>query len=452
MKDHGFFEVETPYLETTTGGAEAAPFATHHNDFDLEVFLRISVGELWQKRLMAAGYEKTFEIGKVFRNEGSSPDHLQEFTNMEFYWAYADYRDGMKLTQELVQKIALEVFGKTNFTSKGFEYDVAGEWPQIEYREEVLKQTGIDILTATESEMKKRLDELKVKYEGDNKERLTDTLWKYCRKNIAGPVFLIHHPKLVSPLSKALPENPELTERFQAIIAGSEICNGFSELNDPVDQRERFELQQKLIESGDSEAMMPDFEFVEMLEHGMPPACGFGFGERLFAFFVDKPIRECQLFPLLKPEHVEEKKPGKSKETKVAHAVLLNTPDLPNWSKFNASAHLSAAFAAREGKKLIHIEKSLTKDGEQIPMNIQHAIMMKETDASLKLLQLKRDAESAGLTVTCFTEDMRDSSNDEKVKTKQEEKNALEIVYLGVLVFGEKKQVEALTKDFNLLS
>ncbi|MBI2436131.1 MAG: lysine--tRNA ligase [Candidatus Magasanikbacteria bacterium] len=305
MKEHGFFEVETPYLETTTGGAEARPFQTHHHDFDMDVYLRISVGELWQKRLMSAGYEKTFEIGKVFRNEGSSPDHLQEFTNMEFYWAYADYRDGMKLTQELVQKIALEVFGKTTFTSKGFEYDVAGEWPQIEYREEVLKQTGIDILTATEQEMANRLDELKVKYEGENKERLTDTLWKYCRKNIAGPVFLVHHPKLVSPLSKAIPENPELTQRFQAIIAGSELCNGFSELNDPVDQRQRFELQQKLIEAGDSEAMMPDFEFVEMLEHGMPPACGFGFGERLFAFFMDKPIRECQLFPLLKPEHGE---------------------------------------------------------------------------------------------------------------------------------------------------
>ena len=146
------------------------------------------------------------------------------------------------------------------------------------------------------------LEELGVKYEGDNKERLTDTLWKYCRKTIAGPVFLINHPKLVSPLAKAKADNPELTERFQIIIAGSEIGNGFSELNDPVDQAERFKVQQELLEAGDSEAMMPDHEFVEMLEYGMPPTFGFGFGERLFAFLCDKPIREITLFPLMKPK------------------------------------------------------------------------------------------------------------------------------------------------------
>ena len=301
LKDNGFFEVETPYLETTTGGAEATPFATHHNDFDIDVYLRISVGELWQKRLMAAGFEKTFEIGRVFRNEGSSPDHLQEFTNMEFYWAYADYKKGMKLVQELYQKIAIDVFGKTTFTTKGMEYDLAGDWAQIEYVSEVKKQTGVDVLTATEDDMKKKLDELGVVYEGTNRERLTDTLWKFCRKNIAGPAFLVNHPKLVSPLAKTHPEHPELTERFQIIIAGSEIGNGYSELNDPIEQRARFEKQQELIAAGDTEAMMPDWEFVEMLEHGMPPTCGFGFGERLFAFLVDKPLREVTLFPLVKP-------------------------------------------------------------------------------------------------------------------------------------------------------
>jgi len=302
MKKRGFFEVETPTIEVTTGGAEANPFKTHHDDFDLDVYLRISVGELWQKRLMAAGYEKVFEIGRVYRNEGSSPDHLQEFTNMEFYWAYADYEMGMKLTQELYQEIAQKVFGKMKFKTKGFEYDLSGEWPRIDYCTEVLKQTGIDVLKASEKEMTKKLDELKVKYEGNNRERLMDSLWKYCRKSIAGPVFLINHPKLVSPLSKAKTDNPELTERFQVIIAGSELCNGFSELNDPIDQNKRFQEQQELIDRGDKEAMMPDFEFVEMLEHGMPPTCGFGFGERLFAFLVDKPIRETTLFPLMKPK------------------------------------------------------------------------------------------------------------------------------------------------------
>lgn len=305
LKSRGFLEIETPTLEVTTGGAEANPFRTHHKDFDIDVFLRISIGELWQKRLMAAGFSKTFEIGRAYRNEGTSPEHLQEFTNMEFYWGYADYHKGMKLVQELYQTIAQEVFNTTTFTTRGHTFDLAGEWPVIEYVDEVEKQTGINVLNATEGEMRAKLDELGVKYEGANRERLTDTLWKYCRKNISGPVFLIHHPKLVSPLAKATPNNPDIVERFNVIIAGSEVGNGFSELNDPLDQRARFELQQKLLEAGDEEAMQPEWEFVEMLEHGMPPTCGFGFGERFFAFLVDKPIRETQLFPLMRPKKEE---------------------------------------------------------------------------------------------------------------------------------------------------
>lgn len=301
LKDRGFLEVETPTLEVTTGGAEARPFKTHHNDFDMDVFLRISVGELWQKRLMAAGFTKTFEIGRAYRNEGSSPEHLQEFTNMEFYWAYADYKDGMALVQDLYRTIAREVFGTTVFTTRGHTFDLAAEWPEIDYAEEIKKQTDVDINTATDAEIKKKLDSLKIKYEGDNRERLTDTLWKYCRKNIAGPAFLVNHPILVAPLAKEGSKKGTV-QMFQPIIAGSEVGRGYSELNDPIDQAERFNVQKKLIESGDEEAMMPDDEFVEMLEHGMPPTCGFGFGERLFAFLCDKPLRETQLFPLMKPK------------------------------------------------------------------------------------------------------------------------------------------------------
>jgi len=300
MKERGFLEVETPTLETTTGGAEATPFKTHHNDYDLDVYLRISVGELWQKRLMAAGFSKTFEIGRVYRNEGTSPDHAQEFTNMEFYWSFADYTDGMKLVRDMYIAIARDVFGVTKFTSRGHTFDLADEWGTIDYAEEIKNQTGVDIHNATESEIINKLEELSVKYDGKNRERLMDTLWKYCRKNISGPVFLINHPILVSPLAKSNPDNFSV-QRFQPIIAGSEVGNGFSELNDPVDQRERFEIQQKLLSSGVDEAMMADWEFVEMLEHGMPPTCGFGFGERLFAILADKPLRELQLFPLMRP-------------------------------------------------------------------------------------------------------------------------------------------------------
>jgi lysyl-tRNA synthetase class 2 len=301
LKENGFLEVETPTLEVTTGGAEATPFKTHHNDYDLDVYLRISVGELWQKRLMAAGFPKTFEIGKVYRNEGSSPEHAQEFTNMEFYWSFADYNDGMNLVKEMYRKIAQEVFGTTKFTTRGHTFDLADEWIEIDYAEEISKQTGIDINIASEDEMMKKLQLLHVEYDGKNKERLMDTLWKYCRKNIAGPAFLINHPLLVAPLAKSV-VGRDVVQMFQPIIAGSEVGRGYSELNDPIDQKRRFDEQQKLIDSGDTEAMMADYEFVEMLEHGMPPTCGFGFGERLFAFLADKPLRELQMFPLMRPK------------------------------------------------------------------------------------------------------------------------------------------------------
>ena len=305
LEKKDFLEVETPTLEITTGGAEARPFKTHHNDFDTDVFMRISVGELWQKRLMTAGFPKTFEIGRVYRNEGSSNEHVQEFTNLELYAAYMNLKEGKKLVRDLYIKIAQEVFGKTNFETRGHKFDLVDKWPEMDYIEEVKKQTGVDVLEDSEEKMEQTLKKLNVEFQGKNRERMTDSLWKYCRKNISGPAYLVNHPKLVAPLSKEHPEDSRKTEMFQVIIAGSEIGRAHAELNDPIDQKKRFDEQKKLIEKGDEEAMMPDFEFVEMLEYGMPPNFGFGFGERFFAFLADKPIREVQLFPLMKPKKEE---------------------------------------------------------------------------------------------------------------------------------------------------
>ncbi len=449
LKEKGFLDVETPTLEVTTGGAEARPFKTHHNDFDIDVFLRISVGELWQKRLMAAGFPKTFEIGRAYRNEGSSPEHLQEFTNMEFYWAYADYKDGMKLTEELYKTIAQKVFGKTEFTTKGHTFDLAGEWTTVDYIDEVLKQTGIDVLTADESAMKAKLDELGVKYEGANRERLTDTLWKYCRKNISGPAFLVHHPKLVSPLAKESIERPGTVERFQVLLAGSEVGNGFSELNDPIDQRSRFELQQMLIESGDEEAMQPEWEFVEMLEYGMPPTCGFGFGERLFAFLVDKPIRETQLFPLMRPKEAEQKQSNK-KETMIAIAIVNKGLGLELWQEMNTVAHLNAAFGAHIGKELFYTDTITSKDGIPIKLNTKQAIMIKTADSSGDLQRLSSEAKNMGLEVDEFTREMIETTNDKKVIEITALKDLKDIEHLGVLVYGPKSVVEELTSKFAL--
>ena len=236
----GFIEVETPVLETTTGGADAKPFVTHHNALDIDVYLRISMGELWQKRLMVAGYDKTFEIGRQFRNEGMDAEHLQDYTQMEYYWGYADWNDGMRLTEELIKYVAEKTFGTLKFSIKGQEVDLGKEWEKYDYREIILEKTKVDIEKTSVKEIKNVLQDLKVKYDDfDNLERGIDQLWKYCRRQIVGPGYLIYPPKIVSPLAKESPERPGYTERYQLILAGSELCNGYSELNDPIDQEQR---------------------------------------------------------------------------------------------------------------------------------------------------------------------------------------------------------------------
>ncbi len=304
LLDRNFLEVETPVLETMPGGADARPFVTHHNALDMDVFLRISMGELWQKKLMVAGFEKTFEIGRQFRNEGMDAEHLQDYTQMEFYWAYADYEMGMALVEDLFKSVAKETFGTMKFKIGEFDVDLGAKWERYDYRETVLKHTGVDILDTNISEIEAKLKELKIHYDrkGFNVTRAIDNLWKFCRRKIGGPGFLTGVPVEVSPLAKKDEKHPQLTQRFQVIIAGSELGNGYSELNDPVDQEERFNAQMKLREAGDEEAQRKDEDFLEALQYGMPPTCGFGMSERVFSFLMNKTAREAQIFPLMKPK------------------------------------------------------------------------------------------------------------------------------------------------------
>lgn len=307
MLSKGFLEVETPVLENTAGGADADPFVTHHNSLDIDVYLRISMGELWQKRLMVGMFEKTFEIGRQFRNEGMSKEHLQDYTQMEFYWAYANYEDSMKLVEELYRFIAFETFGTYEFDINGFHVDFKKDWAKLDYRSAILDNLKIDISIASMDDLRAKLKELKVDFApNDDKPRLIDLLWKQVRKSIAGPVFLVNHPVEVSPLAKRKESDPAYVERYQIILAGSEMGNGYSELNDPIDQAERFKKQQEMRDAGDEEAQMADYDFVRALEYGMPPVTGFGVSERLFSFLMNKPVRECVMFPLLRPENQKE--------------------------------------------------------------------------------------------------------------------------------------------------
>lgn len=300
LVDHGFMEVETPVLEYVTGGADARPFTTYHNDMDQNFFLRIST-ELYQKRLVGAGFEKIFTLGPNFRNEGVSDEHLQEYYQTEWYWAYADYQDNMNLVRDMFRYMAKEVYGKTKFTTRGHTFDLADDWETVDYVETIKKTHGIDIFTATEAEMLAVIKKLGVKLSGPvNRMRLIDNLWKTIRKTLSGPAFLINEPKFMSPLAKSRPDRPELTERFHVVLGGSELGNGYSELNNPLDQYDRFLDQQNARDAGDDEAQMMDIDYVEMLEYGMPPCSGYAHSERVFWFFEDVTAREGTLFPQMK--------------------------------------------------------------------------------------------------------------------------------------------------------
>ena len=241
-------------------------------------------------------------------------EHLQDYTQMEFYLAYASYKDGMKLVEEMYKKVAKEVLNTLKFETHGYKVDLGKKWEIYEYDKLIKKHTGVDIWKTSESEIKKKLDQLKVEYDPKMKKwRLVDSLWKYCRKKLSGPGFLIGQPVEITPLAKRDSKDLRKVEQFQVIIAGTELGNGYSELNDPIDQDERLKKQMEMKKAGDSESMDHDKGFVEALKYGMPPTCGFGVSERLFSYLVNRPIRETVIFPLLKPEGIEENKKEKIK-------------------------------------------------------------------------------------------------------------------------------------------
>ncbi|HTR19112.1 MAG TPA: lysine--tRNA ligase [Candidatus Paceibacterota bacterium] len=300
--ERGFLEVETPVLDTSPGGADARPFSTHHNALDIDISLRISL-ELPLKRLLVAGYPKVFEIGRVFRNEGQSREHLQDYTMLETYEAFSDLRHGGDFVKELYRYVAKEVYGKYTFEINGHTVDLADEWKVIDFCQIIKETFGIDPLTCTEEEAIQAVRDAKIEVgEELNLPRAMDHLWKSIRKTISGPAFLVGTPVYLSPLAKRFAPNPKTVERLQVLIAGSEVGNGYSELNDPQDQRARFEEQQKLRDAGDDEAQRLDEDYIRAMEYGMPPAFGFGVSERLFAFFENKPAHLAQLFPLLRPK------------------------------------------------------------------------------------------------------------------------------------------------------
>lgn len=305
LDSHDFLEVETPILNTIAGGAAARPFISYHNALDMQVYMRIAP-ELYLKRLIVGGMDRVYEMGRVFRNEGIDNRHNPEFTSVEIYQAFADYRDMMDLTEEVVVKTAEKVLGTTTINYEGTTIELASPWKRMSMIEAVKEYSGKDFTNVTDLEEARAIaKEMNVAVEpsfGIGK-IINACFEEYVEDKLIQPTFITGHPKEISPLAKSNPENPEITDRFEAYIYGREICNGFTELNDPIDQKERFLKQVEERANGDEEANMMDEDFVNALEYGLPPTGGLGIGiDRLVMFLTNSStIRDVLFFPTMKP-------------------------------------------------------------------------------------------------------------------------------------------------------
>ena len=304
MDGRGFMEVETPCLNTIPGGAAARPFITHHNALDIDMYMRIAT-ELHLKRLIVGGFEQVYEIGRIFRNEGMDTKHNPEFTTIELYQAYTDYQGMMDITEDMVVHVCQTVLGTTHVTYQGTELDFSKGWKRMTMADAVKEYSGLDFMAMNQEEALAAVKAKGLEVE-KNKESWGDLLAQcydeYVEANLIQPTFITDYPVEVSPLAKRKPSDPRLTERFECFVYGRELCNAFSELNDPIDQRQRFERQVELRNAGDDEASMMDDDFVTALEYGMPPTGGMGMGiDRLVMLLTDSAsIRDVLLFPTMK--------------------------------------------------------------------------------------------------------------------------------------------------------
>lgn len=465
LNQRGFIEVNVPVLEHTTGGADANPFMTHMDAIDQDFYLRIS-HELPLKRLLGAGFEKVYDIGPRFRNENYSDEHLPEHVAMEFYWAYADWTQGISLMEELIKYVLQTTFGTMQFKIGKFDINLDQQWEQWDYAETIKKHYGLDIFKCSVDDVKRALRESKLEVEqADNKARGIDKLWKNIRKDIAGPVWLINTPLFISPLAKSNPDRPETTQRFQAIIAGSELTNDYSELNDPLEQLENFIEQQRMRDAGDDEAMMLDIDFVEMLEYGMPPACGFSYSERLFWLFEGVTAREGVPFPQLRHEIDETTKAiypeiyansrsghrlGSRTQDLTKRFVAVVNKDLEPWRAANAVAHMCTILGNELPKEqLVSGEFFVGEDGLAIPRNSQYPIIVMRADEK-SLHKLYAKIKSHNLKHHVFIKEMQDTTNDQEIVDSLSHQSIAGTTFYGVSFFAPNELADELTRDLQL--
>lgn len=475
LNHEGFVEINTPVLEHTTGGADANPFVTHMDALDQDFYLRIS-HELPLKRLIGGGYEKVYDIGPRFRNENYSDEHLPEHIAFESYAAYQDYEDGMELYERMMKDVAQATWGTLQFKIGEFEVNLDQKWPVVKYADIMYQKFDVDVFEPNFEQLKTILKENKVELDGDvNINRAMDSVWKIIRKTSAGPFWLIHEPVEISPLAKQDPADPRVTQRFHPVIGGTEMGNGYSELNDPIDQLHRFLDQQAMRDAGDAEAQMLDIDFVEMLEYGMPPACGWSYSERFFWAFEGVSAREGVVFPQLRKEvdettqkiypevvqvhNLTTRRPNTlpptsdkmSEENRMAYqlAVILNK-NVETGRAINAATHAVSGFIGTLNKpeQLNYLEYH-DKTGELDVVISHHPTIILQASDSKELLKAYRKARAEHVPANAFIETMTIGSSQEELailKTKTID----ELDFWGVVLFGKTEDVQKVTKNFQL--
>jgi lysyl-tRNA synthetase, class II len=466
LNNNGFIEINIPVLEHTTGGADAKPFKTHMDAINQDFYLRIS-HELPLKRLIGGGYDRVFDIGPRFRNENYSDEHLPEHVAFESYAAYQDYMEGMQMYEQMMKEVAQATWGKLQFSINGFDVNLDQKWPIVSYADVMRERFKIDVFHPDFDQLKSILKENKVKLEGEvGPLRAMDSVWKLIRKESPGPFWLIGEPISISPLAKQDPLDPRVSQRFHPVIAGTEMGNGYSELNDPLDQLNRFMEQQELRDAGDEEAQMLDIDFVEMLEYGMPPACGWSYSERFFWMFEGVTAREGVPFPQLRHEvddvtkaiYPEVFKQGKAQIVKKSQDfskrfVAVVDSGLEPWQVANAVSH-SIGYLSNclPKEQFVSGETFETQDGLELPRNSQYAMITKKAKQKdlHKLLSTLKDEPDVLYHV--FVADMQETTDDAELEKRLGKQSNEDLRIYGIAMFGDNDAVSRLTKPFQLYS
>lgn len=462
-RSHGYKELELPVLTSAASGAAAKTFQTHHNAFNTDFYLRIC-NETELKKATIWRFEKVFIFWNNFRNEGTDPSHLQEFTMLEHQSVFQSFHEDMAFTEKMFDHIfdSLKfdrVFEVKDKAWNAKTVDFTTPWKKVDYVEWVNKASGLDITKYGIDDADKLREDIKatwIEFEGMNQMwtmTLIDYLFKkVLRPSIVWPVFVYNYPRILAPLARISDDDPNKCEKRQVIVNGREIINSYWELVDPLKQKEQFIEQSKAEAWWDEEATSTDNDFVTAMEYGMPIQAWFGMWvERIFSLLTGQDnLRDVVLFPLMKPE--EGDSTSKSKDTMLATILINKWANMEKREELNTVAHLTASFWARNWKKLFMQDAIETADNKQIKLNIQHAIMIKQLDSNDETRNLINEAKLANLEIAEFTQEMLKTSDDTKVIAQTKTKNREDINYMWVLIFWKRSDIDKLSKKYPLYS